>query len=69
MNWNEWKPFRWRLLLTALGLLVAILFLTLGFARTVLILLCCAVGFVLGICRDKGISLVQKAMLWRERWK
>jgi uncharacterized membrane protein len=37
---------------SAVGLLVAVLFLTLGFFRTLLILLCMAVGFGLGMYRD-----------------
>jgi uncharacterized membrane protein len=37
---------------SAAGLVIAILFLTLGFFRTVLILICIGVGFFFGMFRD-----------------
>ena len=37
---------------SALGLVVAVLFLTLGFFRTLLIIICMAIGFGLGMFRD-----------------
>jgi uncharacterized membrane protein len=37
---------------SAAGLAVAILFLTLGFFRTLLILICISIGFFLGMFRD-----------------
>ena len=41
-----------RALGSAAGLTVAILFLTLGFFRTLLIVICVAAGFFLGMFRD-----------------
>lgn len=37
---------------SALGLVVAVLFLTLGFWRTLLLVLCIGVGYALGMYRD-----------------
>jgi uncharacterized membrane protein len=41
-----------RVLGSAAGLLVAVLFLTVGFFRTLLIVICMAVGYFLGMFRD-----------------
>lgn len=60
-----WKPYLWRLIFTALGLAAALLFLTIGFSRTFLILICCGLGFGIGACKDKGISLLKRFMEWR----
>ena len=37
---------------SSVGLVVAVLFLTLGFFRTLLIIICMAIGFGLGMFRD-----------------
>ncbi|MCD7948046.1 MAG: DUF2273 domain-containing protein [Oscillospiraceae bacterium] len=63
-----WKRYRWRLILTGLGLLAAILFMTLGFWRTVLILACCGVGFFIGMQIDKGLHLPQWLHALLDKW-
>ena len=46
------KPYAGRIVLAILGLTVAILFLTLGFWRTILIVFKTAIGYVLGKWED-----------------
>jgi uncharacterized membrane protein len=50
---KEFMRIYWgRVLGSAAGLTVAILFLTIGFFRTLLIVICMAAGFFLGMFRD-----------------
>jgi len=65
---NRWKPYRWRLVLTGLGLLAAILFMTLGFWRTILILVLCGIGFFIGRTIDKGLQLPEWLMSFLDKW-
>jgi len=68
-DWMKtWKPYLWRLVFTGLGLVTAILFLTLGFARTILILLCCGIGFAIGTQKDKGLHLPERLWFLRDKW-
>lgn len=46
------RKYLGRVLGSSAGLLVAVLFLTLGFFRTLLIVICVAAGFFLGMFRD-----------------
>ena len=46
------RKYGGRALGSAAGLVIAILFLTLGFFRTILIVLCIGVGFGLGMLKD-----------------
>lgn len=62
------KPYRGRLVFTALGFISAILFLTLGFIKTAVILLCCGIGYALGVCMDKGLTVPERLLFWRNKW-
>ncbi len=62
-----WKPYFWRIVFTGVGLITAISFLTLGFWRTVVILLCCSVGYVIGMPKDKEVRLPEWIWFWRDR--
>lgn len=59
----------WRLVFTILGLVTAILFMTLGFLKTALILLCCGVGFSIGTYKDKDVDLSKLLQFWRNKWQ
>lgn len=50
------QPYAGRIALTAAGLAVAILFMTLGFWRTLLIVLLSLAGFFLGMWADGRIN-------------
>lgn len=50
------KPYSGRLVLTVLGLATAILFLTIGFWRTILIVLLVGAGFLLGSYQDGALD-------------
>jgi len=65
---NVWKPYFWRLVFTALGLVTAVLFLNLGFAKTMLILLCCGTGCAIGAFKDKGLHLPDLLRFWQNKW-
>lgn len=65
---NSLKPFAGRLVFTALGLATAVLFMTLGFWRTILILLCCGAGYAVGTYKDKGLPMPEWLWFWRNRW-
>ncbi|MGX7417993.1 DUF2273 domain-containing protein [Carnobacterium gallinarum] len=56
---NPWYPYRGRILGLLLGLLVAILFITLGFGYTLLIILFAAVGYAVGAWRDGKLDISQ----------
>jgi uncharacterized membrane protein len=59
------KPYRFRLTGLILGLIVAVLFLTVGFFKTLLIIICIAAGFVLGYFFDDRSdlgSMIDKVM-------
>lgn len=53
-----WENSRWRVVGTAAGLLVGILFLWLGFFRTVFLLICVGFGFFIGKKLDKNEDLI-----------
>jgi len=63
-----WQPYRGRVVFTLIGLLTAGSFLTLGFWKTMLILLCCSIGYVVGMYKDKIIDLPEFFRAWRNRW-
>lgn len=65
---NFLKPYLGRLIFTALGLVAAILFMTLGFAKTLLILLCCGAGYAAGVFKDKGLRIPERLWFWRNKW-
>jgi len=72
---NQWKPYIWRIIFTALGLAAAILFMLIGFWKTILILLCCSAGYTIGMHLDKNIpfsiKLPKNIQLpeWLRSWK
>ncbi len=49
---EKMRPYAGRIVWTVAGLLVAVFFLTIGFWRTLLVLLLCGAGFVVGLWRD-----------------
>lgn len=51
------KPYRGRLFGLTAGLIVAVLFLTIGFFKTFLIIICVAVGFIVGFFFDDKADL------------
>ncbi|MGL5511686.1 MAG: DUF2273 domain-containing protein [Sporomusa sp.] len=63
-----WQPYRWRIVFTSIGFLTAGSFLTLGFWKTILILVCCSIGYVVGMYKDKIIDLPELFRAWRNRW-
>ena len=61
------KPYAGRLVLTILGFAVAILFLTIGFWRTILIVLLVAAGFLLGTWQDGALNTASLPL--GNRWR
>lgn len=51
------NPYRCRLIGLSVGLITAILFLTIGFFKTLLIILCVTAGFVVGYFFDDKVDL------------
>ncbi|HIW21655.1 MAG TPA: DUF2273 domain-containing protein [Candidatus Dorea intestinavium] len=49
------KPYAGRLIITMLAFIISILFLTIGFFRTLLIIILCTVGYVIGVWVDKEL--------------
>ncbi len=49
---------RWRVVCSAAGLLVGVLFILLGFFRAVFLLICIGLGFYIGNKMDEGENLV-----------
>ena len=57
-NFIQWAaPVKFRLIGPLLGLVTAILFLTIGFFKTLLILICVTAGFVIGYFFDDKADL------------
>ena len=54
---NALKPYRCRLTGLAAGLIIAILFLTIGFFKTLLIIICATAGFIIGYFFDDRVDL------------
>ena len=57
-----------RLVFTALGLTAAILFLTLGFFKTMVIIICCAIGYAIGSAADGKLRIPENFLFWRRKW-
>ncbi|MDR2939891.1 MAG: DUF2273 domain-containing protein [Clostridiales bacterium] len=62
------KPYLWRIIFTIIGLLVAVSFLLIGFFKTILVLLCCAIGYLVGLAHDKGASIIKYIKQVRGKW-
>jgi uncharacterized membrane protein len=57
---NLLKPYGGRILWSGAGLLTALLFLSIGFLKTLVILICFALGYVIGLQADGKIDLKPK---------
>lgn len=60
------KPYIGRIVLTLLGLCVGILFLTIGFWRTLVLLIPVAIGYVVGCFKDGKLDL---SWLFKKKWR
>lgn len=58
---EEWvkrlKPYRFRIIWTTLFFLLAVLFLWIGFGKTLLLLIFGAVGYLIGKMRDEDLDI------------
>ena len=61
---NILKTFKWRIIGFLAFLLIAILFLTLGFWKTILIIVLCLIGIGIGYIKDR----TQDFMNFLNRW-
>ncbi|WP_331246027.1 DUF2273 domain-containing protein [Staphylococcus capitis] len=61
---NIFKTFKWRIIGFLAFLLIAILFLTLGFWKTILIIVLCLIGIGIGYIKDR----TQDFMNFLNRW-
>lgn len=64
---NFWKLYSGRLIFTSLGLIFAILILTIGFGRTFFILVCCGTGYLAGMFKDKILYIPERLKFWKNR--
>ena len=61
------RPYAGRIIMTAFGFLIAVLFLTLGFWRTLLILILSVAGYLLGKWEDGALDIERLPI--PSRWK
>lgn len=61
---NIFKAFKWRIIGFLAFLLIAILFLTFGFWKTILIIVLCLIGIGIGYIKDR----TQDFMNFLNRW-
>ena len=61
---NIFKAFKWRIIGFLAFLIIAILFLTLGFWKTILIIVLCLIGIGIGYMKDR----TQDYMNFLNRW-
>lgn len=61
---NIFKAFKWRIIGFLAFLIIAILFLTLGFWKTILIIVLCLIGIGIGYIKDR----TQDFMNFLNRW-
>ena len=61
---NIFKAFKWRIIGFLAFLLIAILFLTLGFWKTILIIILCLIGIGIGYMKDR----TQDFLNFLNRW-
>lgn len=64
---DSMKPFAGRIVMTAFGFLIAVLFLTIGFWRTLLILILSVAGYLLGKWEDGALDIERLPI--PGRWK
>ncbi|MEI5992810.1 DUF2273 domain-containing protein [Candidatus Enterococcus mansonii] len=51
------KPYRYRIIWTALFFLLAVLLLMIGFGKTLLLLLFTSIGYIIGKMRDEDLDI------------
>ncbi|GLC80015.1 DUF2273 domain-containing protein [Lacrimispora brassicae] len=64
---NFWKLYSGRIIFTSLGLIFALLTLTIGFRKTFFILACCGTGYLAGMFKDKVLSIPEWLKYWKDR--
>lgn len=65
---KQLQPYRFRILWTGLLLIVAILFLTIGFWKTILFLLFGMVGCLFGKMRDEDLDIYSLMDTLKTKW-
>lgn len=50
---NWFKEYKWRILLIVTMIIIGVLFITVGFWKTLLVIILAAIGFVLGYAKDR----------------
>lgn len=65
---KQLEPYRFRILWTGLLLIVAILFLTVGFWKTILFLLFGIVGCLFGKMRDEDLDIYSLMDTLKTKW-
>lgn len=58
-----WENYRWRLVGTVAGLIIGLLFLFMGFFKTIFLLICIGAGFFIGTKVDHKEDLID----WLDR--
>lgn len=61
---NIFKAFKWRIIGFLAFLLIAILFLTLGFWKTILIIVLCLIGIGIGYIKDRTKDFMNFLNRW-----
>ncbi|MTD38086.1 DUF2273 domain-containing protein [Erwinia sp. CPCC 100877] len=54
---NNLKPYRFRIMWTALFFLLALLFISIGFWKTIVLLIFAAIGYIIGKMRDEDLDI------------
>lgn len=57
LDFNKMRDFKYRVIFSLLLLLIGILILTIGFSRTVFLVFCVFLGYVIGLIIDKKLFL------------
>ncbi|AQY49646.1 hypothetical protein PWEIH_06611 [Listeria weihenstephanensis FSL R9-0317] len=51
------QPYKWRIIGVIVGLVIAVLFMTIGFGYTLLLLLIAGIGFLIGKWKDGQLDI------------
>jgi uncharacterized membrane protein len=54
---NKLKPYRFRIIWTSLFFLLALLFISIGFWKTIVLLIFAAIGYIIGKMRDEDLDI------------
>ncbi|MFK4567051.1 DUF2273 domain-containing protein [Enterococcus sp. UD-01] len=54
---NNLKPYRFRIIWTSLFFLLALLFISIGFWKTIVLLIFAAIGYIIGKMRDEDLDI------------